>query len=158
MLVQHVASQTRTPPHYFYLSGQFPSGESIKSAETGLVAKVLRKERFYGEAWEEVIRLAFGVEGDDRKAADYTAEVIWADPESRTESEHVDAVMKKAALGIPMEQIYEDLGYSQTTIRRFEAMRAREQARTLTLATALASSLDEAGPAPEAQPPANPEV
>ncbi|GAG49762.1 unnamed protein product, partial [marine sediment metagenome] len=70
MLVQHIASQTRTPPHYFYLSGQFPSGESIKSAETGLVAKVLRKERFYGEAWEEVMRLAFAVQGDDQRAAD----------------------------------------------------------------------------------------
>jgi hypothetical protein len=158
MLVQHVASQTRTPPHYFYLSGQFPSGESIKSAETGLVAKVLRKERFYGEAWEEVMRLAFAVEGDDRKAADYSAEVIWADPESRTESEHVDAVTKKAALGVPLQQIYEDLGYSATTIARFEQMRAREQAQTLTLATALSSALDDAGPAPAGQPPANPEV
>ena len=35
MLVQHIASQTRTPPHYFYLSGTFPSGESLKAAETG---------------------------------------------------------------------------------------------------------------------------
>ncbi len=62
MLVQHIASQTKTPPHYFYLSGQFPSGESIKSAETGLVAKVLRKQRYFGEGWEEVVRLGFKVE------------------------------------------------------------------------------------------------
>ncbi len=104
------------------------------------------------------MRLAFAVEGDDKKAADHSAEVIWADPESRTESEHVDAVTKKAALGVPLQQIYEDLGYSATTIARFEQMRAREQARTLTLATALSSALDDAGPAPADQPPPNPEV
>jgi hypothetical protein len=49
MLVQHIASQTRTPPHYFALTGQFPSGDAIKSAETGLVAKVRRKMVHFGE-------------------------------------------------------------------------------------------------------------
>jgi hypothetical protein len=56
MLVQHIASQTRTPPHYFALTGQFPSGDAIKSAETGLVAKVRRKMRPLRRGWEEVIR------------------------------------------------------------------------------------------------------
>jgi len=142
MLVQHIASQTRTPPHYFYLSGQFPSGESIKSAETGLVAKVLRKERFFGEAWEEVVRLAFAVEGDKGKAADYRAETIWADAESRTESEHVDATVKKQTLGVPVAQLWEDLGYSQTQIDRFRGMLQAEQADQTGLALALANALD----------------
>ena len=125
MLVQHVASQTRTPPHYFYLSGQFPSGESIKSAETGLVAKARRKMRHFSEAWEEVIRLAFAVDGDER--ADFReAETIWADPESRTEGEHVDATLKKKALSVPIQQLWEDLGYSPQQIDRFRSMMAEE--------------------------------
>lgn len=127
MLVQHIASQTRTPPHYFYLSGQFPSGESIKSAETGLVAKVHRKQTPFGEAWEEVIRLAFAVLEDAR--ADVTnTETIWGDPESRTEGEHVDAVLKKKSLGVPWAQLMEDLGYSPPQIERMKAMRAEESA------------------------------
>lgn len=125
MLVQHVASQTRTPPHYFYLSGQFPSGESIKSAETGLVAKARRKMRHLSEAWEEVIRLAFAVENDER--ADFTmAETIWADPESRTEGEHVDATLKKKSLDVPIQQLWEDLGYSPQKIDRFVGMLAEQ--------------------------------
>jgi hypothetical protein len=40
LLTQHVATMTQTPPHYFFLRGEFPSGESIQSAEAGLVAKV----------------------------------------------------------------------------------------------------------------------
>lgn len=123
MLVQHVASQSRTPPHYFYLSGQFPSGESIKSAETGLVSKARRKMRHFSEAWEEVIRLCFAVEGDPRAGFDQ-AETLWADPESRSEASHVDASLKKKELDVPVQQLWEDLGYSPQQISRFRGMLA----------------------------------
>lgn len=125
LLVQHIASQTRTPPHYFYLSGQFPSGESIKSAETGLVAKVRDKMIHFGESLEEIMRLAFAVLGDDRaKVSD--SETIWGDPESRSEAEHIDAVIKRRAIGVPLRQLWEDAGYSQAQIARFAEMLAEE--------------------------------
>ena len=144
MLVQHIASQSKTPPHYFYLSGQFPSGESIKSAETGLVAKVLRKQRFFGEGWEEVMRLGFAIEGDRVRAQDDFAETIWSDAESRTESQHVDAVIKKRSVGIPLKQLWEDLGYTQVQIARFEQMLAEEASQSAEIAQSLARALDEA--------------
>lgn len=125
MMVQHIASQSRTPPHYFYLSGQFPSGESIKSAETGLVAKVRDKMVSFGESLEEAIRMGFMVMDDDRgKRMD--SETIWHDPESRTESEHVDATIKRIAIGVPLRQLQEDVGYSQAQIDRFRMMRMDE--------------------------------
>lgn len=122
MLVQHIASQTRTPPHYFYLSGNFPSGESIKAAETGLVAKASRKMVPFGEAWEEVMRLAFRVSNDSR-AENMKTEVIWRDPESRSESEHVDAILKLKALNIPDEILWEKAGFTPTEITRIKAVR-----------------------------------
>lgn len=125
MLVQHVASQSRTPPHYFYLSGQFPSGESIKSAETGLVAKVRRKQRHFGETWEEVIRLAFLATGDVARASVVRAETLWGDPESRSESEHTDAVIKQKALDIPDEALWEELGKTPQQIERYRALKAQ---------------------------------
>lgn len=142
MLVQHAASQTRTPPHYFYLKGTFPSGESIKSAETGLVAKARKTMMPFGEGWEETMRLSFALEGDDR-AQVIDAETIWADPESRSESEHVDALVKKKQLGVPDEQLQEDAGYTPQQRARFPEMLARQ---------ALASLL--AAPAPAPQVPA----
>lgn len=149
MLVQHVASQTRTPPHYFYLSGQFPSGESIKSAETGLVAKVRRKTRHFGEAWEEVIALALRATGSPQAAAAAAAETIWGDPESRSESEHMDAVSKKAALGVPWQQLMEDSGYSPAQIERMRGMRRQEaldgQGLDLTLLREATDAVDTAG-------------
>lgn len=120
LIVQHVASQTRTPPHYFYLSGQFPSGESIKSAETGLVAKARRKMRHFGEGWEETMRLAFKAAGDSKRSGAVALETIWADPESRSESEHIDATVKLRALQIPLPTLWERAGFSPTMIERFK--------------------------------------
>lgn len=120
--IHSIAARTRTPPHYLLGQGdQLPSGESIKSAETGLVAKVRDRQTAFGEAFEEVIRLAFRVTGDSRGQSMAT-ETIWADPESRTEAEHVDAVLKKKALGVPTRQIWEDLGYTPQQIARFQQM------------------------------------
>ncbi len=130
LLVQHVASQTRTPPHYFYLSGNFPSGDAIKSAETGLVAKSRRKMRFFGEAWEEVMRLCFKVLEDPRGDVE-DSETIWGDPEYRSEAEMADSLIKRSAIGVPRQQLWEDAGYTQTQISRFHAMEAADALNSL---------------------------
>jgi Phage portal protein, SPP1 Gp6-like len=127
MLIQHLASQSRTPYHYFLQhGGQPPSGESLRASETGLVSKAERKQRYFGEGWEEVIRLAFLATGDTARGAVHESETIWRDPEKKTESEHVDALVKLASVGVPEEQLWADAGYSPTQIARFLEMRERE--------------------------------
>ena len=65
--IQHLAAISRTPPHYLLgQSGAFPSGESLKATETGLVAKVEARALAFGESWEQVIRLALGAMEDAR--------------------------------------------------------------------------------------------
>lgn len=125
MVIQHIASISRTPPHYLNASADRLSGESIKAAETGLVAKCRRKMRHFGEGWEEVIRLAGKVQNIAKLADATSAETIWGDPETRTESQHVDAVAKRKDLGVPLPQLWEDLGYSPAQIARFPAMQAQ---------------------------------
>jgi hypothetical protein len=142
MQVQHLAVQTRTPPHYLFLRGNMPSGESLRTAETGLVKKVRQRMGAFSEGWEETMRLAFQVEGKSPRGL-ASMETQWADPESRTESEHVDGVMKRVALGIPLRQLWEDVGYSQEQIARFDQMLVAEaayQARLTALRGEQASS------------------
>lgn len=127
MVVQHIASISSTPPHYLRASADRLSGESIKSAESGLVAKVRRKERGWGAGWEEVMRLAGNVAGFTELAAAQSMETIWRDPETRTEAEHVDAVAKKKDLDVPAPQLWEELGYTPEQVGRFPAMRAQMQ-------------------------------
>ena len=121
MLIQHVAAQTRTPPHYLLgAMGSFPSGESLKATETGLVAKVRRKMLSFGESWEECLRLAFQVEGDTAKAEMINVETIWANPESRIVGETVDAAVKLASIGVPRPALWEYIGASPQQIERWK--------------------------------------
>jgi hypothetical protein len=141
--VQHLGAISRTPYHYLLpQSGQPPSGESLKSSETGLMAKVADSMLNKGESWEEVFRLNFLFRGDPR-ANDTAAEIIWKDPESRTEAVHTDALVKHKSLGIPDEILWEGLGYSPQQIARIKRLIAD------------APPLQSAGPLPATlQPPA----
>lgn len=127
MLVQHIASISATPPHYLNAGADRLSGESIRSAETGLVAKVRRKMRGLGAGWEEVMRLAGKIDENNDLAGAVQMETIWRDPETRTESEHVDALVKKKDLDIPAPQLWEEAGYTPEQVARFPAMRAQMQ-------------------------------
>lgn len=124
--VLHIAVTSRTPRHYLIEEGQSPSGDAIRSAESGLVAKVERKHGPFGEGLEEALRLArlFGGEQD----APVDSEIVWADPRTQTEAETTDATIKQFQAGlIPWEASLERLGYSQTQIARFAAQRAQDQ-------------------------------
>jgi hypothetical protein len=103
------------------------SGDALKAAETGLVAKVRDKMEPFGEGHEEAMRLAFAaIDAGDPRSRALDAETIWSDPESRSQAETVDAAVKKQALGVPWEQIMEDVGYSPQQIDRMAAMRESE--------------------------------
>lgn len=132
-----------------------PTCNSLKSTETGLVAKVKRRQQHFGEAWEEVIRLAFAVVGDPRSKAD-DAETLWADPESRTEGEHVDALLKLSALGVPQQQLWEDAGYSPQQIARFRTMAAEDSLRVLLTQPRNTASPQSAEVVPPVEQPSSP--
>lgn len=141
--VQHIAVQTRTPRHYFLQQGQSPSGDAIKSAEAGLVAKVLAKNRVAGRAIGEAINLARIAAGLDPLPH---VEVRWADPEFRTYGELVDGVVKELAAGlITREMAMEKLGYTDSQVTR-----ARLDRMTETLLAEAEIPADLEGPEPSA--------
>ena len=72
------------------------------------------------------MRLAGRLAGNDRLGAAESMELIWSDPESRTESQHVDAILKQKDLGVPEEILWEKLGYSPQEIARIKAIKAEE--------------------------------
>ncbi|MFE5828751.1 phage portal protein [Streptomyces sp. NPDC056508] len=124
--VQDLAAISKTPPHYIIGAVVNVSGDALKAAETGLVAKVLDQCDDFGESWQRSMRLAFKAAGDEQRAKDYTLETVWRDPESRTVSELADAAVKKQAAGVPWRQRMEDLGYTPAQIDRMEVERAQD--------------------------------
>lgn len=127
--VGHIASQTRTPPHYLAAGKGISnlSGDALKAAETGLVKKVEEQQLFFGPAVRDVFRLAALVAGDDG-LADLAAHgvVKWRDAESRSEAQLVDALQKLMAIGFPFRWIAERYGLSDTEITRVIAMKQNE--------------------------------
>jgi hypothetical protein len=120
--IESLSARTRTPPHY--LLGQMVnvSGDALKAAETGLVAKVRERQRWFGEAWEEALRLGLQLEGRDMAGAE-RAEVLWANPESRSEVQLADALVKLAEVGFPIERLMKIYGLSPEEIREDVALR-----------------------------------
>jgi hypothetical protein len=121
-----MAAISRTPPQYLVGQVVNVSGEALKAAESGLVQKVKRRERFTGEGWEEVQRLAFLLKGEDEKATAYDAETIWANPEIMSDAAMADSLSKWAGLGVPKQALWERGGASPQEVKRWLAMRAQE--------------------------------
>lgn len=132
--VLHISVTTRTPRHYLIESGQAPSGDSIRSAESGLTKKAARKCRTWGEDIEEAMRIARGF--TDAGPTPIDSEVVWASTEIQSEAERTDATIKQFQAGlIPYEAALEKLGYSQTEIRRFSADRLKDRLLNLSNTT-----------------------
>lgn len=119
MLVRHLSAQSRTPPHYLVGEIVNASGDALKAAETGLSYKTKRKQLFFGDPWEEALRVAFLLKGDQTRARAIGAETIWSDPESRSWGELVDAAVKMRTLGVSYEAIWTFLGFTPQQQREF---------------------------------------
>lgn len=125
--VRHMAARTRTPSQYLLGEMVNISGDALKAAESGLVSKIRQRMRPFGESLEDVVRLYLKAAGDMRDAS--RCEVIWHNPEFRTEGELVDALTKMDKLGVPREALWERWGASQTEISRWKVMQSDANAR-----------------------------
>jgi hypothetical protein len=155
--IQSMSTQSRTPPHYLMAGmGQFPSGESVRATEYGLSRKVQARQDTYGEAWEEVIRLAALASGNATLAEDTALHVEWKDVEARSEGEIVDALLKMSTLGVPRQVLWERWGVSPQEAERWEEAAAKELEDQATAGLGLAigqgTSVVPTTPAPGAPP------
>lgn len=115
MLIQHLAAVTRTPPHYLLgQSGNFPSGDSLSSTETGLVAKTRAKQADFGPSWGEVMTLGKRAKGEKPERV----QVLWGDPEQRIRSQRIDGAVKMSTLGVPQDSLWAEMGYTPEDIER----------------------------------------
>ena len=123
-LVQHIAGTTRTPQHLFQIMGGAPSGEALKTAESGLVNKARQRMVNFGNSWEDCIMMAMKVQAAFGEAQpeieEGTIQTTWDDPETRNEQAHLESLRTKMELGITKHQIWRELGYSQDQIDNME--------------------------------------
>jgi hypothetical protein len=134
MLTHVISAISQVPPHYFSASADRLSGESIMAAETGLISKVRRKMVSFGGAWEEVMRLAGLIVGNDALAKARNAEIMWQSPETRSQATQAQAALAKQQTGVPWQMVMEEWGYSPQEIERMYLQRKKDQAEYALLA------------------------
>lgn len=115
-LVLQIARVSSTPLSRLQASGQIAAEGTLKQQEAGLIAKVEHKQILFGDAWEDALRLAlrlqnaFGVVRLDEGTA---IETLWSPAATRSESEHLQMLLLKAQLGVPLETLLIEAGYSE---------------------------------------------
>ncbi|MFF4952287.1 phage portal protein [Streptomyces chattanoogensis] len=123
--VRHIAAQTRTPPSY--LTGEMVniSADALIASEAGLVSKVQERQRFFGAALREVMRLEALSNGEgDRADALALGSVVWRDAQFRSDAQYADALTKFKAINVPDEALWERIpGVTPDEIERWKTMR-----------------------------------
>jgi hypothetical protein len=110
-----IARVSRTPLHYIMpQSGNFPSGESLKTAETPFLAKVADRMESFGNTWQEVMLFALLVAETPATADDI--ETDWRDPAPKSQKEQAETAAIKIGIGVPLAVVLKELDYTETEI------------------------------------------
>lgn len=130
---KEMARVSRTPLHYFSIQGSFPSGESLKTAEAPLTKKAKDRIDSFGAVWSDAMRFALQIAG----LGDFEPEPHWESVEIRDDDAEVNrAALKHESVGVPVEQLWKELGYTEKQIvvmrklaeKEAEQMMLRQQA------------------------------
>jgi len=124
------AGITRTPQYLFQAMGaDQPSGESLRMQEMGLVAKYMRKQKVFGNAWEDVLYLSaklWNMYRPGEAVPGGRVQTQWAEVTVKDEAALMQALLQKLQMGVPEKQLWAEMGYDQATIEMFEASRETE--------------------------------
>lgn len=125
--IGHLAAQTRTPQHYLIGKMSNLSSDALIAAEAGLVKRVQEKQLWYGAAMREMARLVSLAQGNKGKADAYrSGKVLWADAESRSQSQLVASLVQLKGIGWPFEDLARRYGLTTEEVEQLMAMRDRE--------------------------------
>lgn len=116
---------TGIPPHHFQVAtGDFPSGESLKTSETRLVKRVEDTQTDLGGEWSQVMAFVLLILGE----AGVRLMTEWADAQTRSENDEIErAATKVERIGVPQSKVWEELNYSEEEITKMQAMKQDEQ-------------------------------
>lgn len=119
-----IARVTRTPLSAFQLAGgNRPAADTLQEMDNGLVVKGGKAQVTLGNAWEDVMGMCrklhntFGqVRPGYRRLAALPISTRWAELTQRDEVQHMTELEAKKRLGVPLETIWFEMGYSAEQI------------------------------------------
>lgn len=139
LLTTQVAAIAGLPPQYLGISTANPaSADAIRSAEVTLVERAKDKQQEWGDAYEQVMRLALAVRdevalGDIADQLD-SLETVWRETETPTVAQSMDAAVKGVQAGI-LDEVAAQERVGLSPMQR-SAIAQRRQVSSETAATA----------------------
>lgn len=124
-----LAAMSRIPMHLLWPEGGMPSGESLKTAEAGLVSKCADRAVSFGNTWEDVLSFAVKLHntfGSGPPIADgLVISTNWKPFQTRTELADAQTTTLIADDLSRRERLHR-AGYNDQAIDRIEAEKAKE--------------------------------
>lgn len=131
-----IAALSRTPKHYFFQTGDAPSGEALLTMESPLVKKCQRYADRFEPVWRELA--AFLLRLDQGKEYEPTQiDAVWASPATVLPFTAAQTVQTQVNAGIPLRTALRKQGWSDEELAQLDADKAADQATTASLASAL---------------------
>lgn len=129
-----IAAVSATPLHELIAgTGGWPSGEALKTSEAPRVKKCADRITAWAPVWAEAMSLALRMGGADAPAV----RAIYESPETRVSPlEQANTAIAKQAAGIPRQQTWREMGYSEDQIAKMEEDYQANQARSAEAAAA----------------------
>lgn len=122
--VRVLAAVSQSPAHELLGSMANMSAEALAAARASQTQKADERRHVFGEAHEQLLRMAAFVAGELEAAADFEAQVRWRDTSIRSLAQAADALGKLAQmLGVPVEMLWEKIpGWTDQDVERARAL------------------------------------
>lgn len=123
-----ISRESGVPVHYLTLSGDFPSGRALRTAEAPWVALLESAQDVLGEPAEDMMRLALLQAGVGSSAALDQIEVIWRSAAPLAEEDKWDLVLQMTTTGVPLQVALKRIGWTEDEIAELVAVAEAEEA------------------------------
>ena len=97
-----ISRVSRVPIHYLQMSGDFPSGRAVRTAEAPFVSKIEDRQISFGNVWEDAMHLALRMAGLSDPGMLTT---VWKPAAPLSAEDTADLALQWNAIGIPLETI-----------------------------------------------------
>jgi hypothetical protein len=123
-----IANVAGIPQYYFHLgTGDFPSGEALRKAESRFAALIGDAQLDFGETWAAVIKFAMQLDGEISTDSVDLIETRWTPAAPMSDDEKVDLAIKKKQIGVSDRQNLSEVGYTESDIKKMQTENAEQK-------------------------------
>lgn len=133
--VKRMSSRSNTPLHLMLAGGNLPSGETLKTSESGYVREGGDFQDEAGGKWEEAFRMAVRIANafDDGRDLPEDEKVLaqWEGMETRNEVDEANVAVLKKTIGVSSDTLLSEMGYDPVEEKRKREKEATEMGAEL---------------------------